>query len=181
MATTLIWPWWVRLSHWLVAFGIIALWLMAYGLHETGKSHSVIGYALLVIVGARMLAGFLSRIETARLAWSSWQQIQHHWVHLKQGRLPVQHGHNPLGQLAVYALWACVSLLSVTGYLSRTDWLWGEDWPVSLHAGLSVLLLLLVVLHVLAVLLVSKLARQHLLLQMWHGKQQLYHNKKNRV
>jgi cytochrome b len=170
MSTTLIWPWWVRLSHWLVAFGVITLWLMAYGLHETGKSHRVIGYALLVIVGVRVLAGFFSGIATARLTWPSWQQIQHHWTHLKQGHLPVQHGHNPLGQLAVYALWACVGLLGVTGYLSRTDWLWGEGWPVDIHACLSIAFMMLVALHVLAVILTSRLSGQGLVLQMLDGK-----------
>lgn len=47
----LIWPWWVRVSHWLVAAGMFALWLMSYLWLETGIWHRGLGYALTAVVG----------------------------------------------------------------------------------------------------------------------------------
>lgn len=81
-------------------------------------------------------------------------------------------GHNPLGQWAVYLIWLFIAALALTGWLSRTDALWGEDWPVALHAALSFGLLALIVVHVLAVIIVSRLSGQHLLSQMIHGHAQ---------
>lgn len=122
------------------------------------------------MIGLRVLAGCNTQSAAARFVLIKPQQIIQHIQHLKQGTLPLQHGHNSLGMLAVYWLWACIMLLAVTGWLSRTDALWGEDWPVDLHACLSYILMASVVLHVVAVAVVSRLARQHLVLQMLHGQ-----------
>jgi cytochrome b len=81
------------------------------------------------------------------------------------------HGHNPLGQLAVYLMWLIITLLGLTGWVSRTDAYWGEDWPVNLHQFLSQTLMLLVVLHLIAIFTVSYMSRRHLLKQMIDGKQ----------
>lgn len=143
---------------------------MVYVYYETDQIHRLLGYALTVIVALRILAGVFTPSVTARLSWPKWQPLNQHMQHLKMRELPVQHGHNPLGMLAVYWLWACIALLAFTGWLSRTDVLWGEDWPVDLHVGLSYVLMASVLLHVVAVLVVSCLARQHLLLQMLHGR-----------
>lgn len=82
----------------------------------------------------------------------------------------MHYGHNPLGFIAVYWLWFFISALAFTGWLSRTDWLWGEDWPVDLHAYLSYLLMASVLLHICAVFLVSKWSKQQLLKQMIDGE-----------
>lgn len=153
-----------------MAVGVITLWLLVYIYYETDQLHRWLGYALTAIVAMRMLAGVLTQSVAARLVWPSWPALNQHLQHLKQRSLPVQHGHNPLGMLAVYWLWGCILLLALTGWLSRTDALWGEDWPVDLHAGLSYVLMASVLLHVIAVLVMSRLARQHLLRQMLHGK-----------
>lgn len=79
------------------------------------------------------------------------------------------HGHNPLGQLAVYVMWLLIMLLGFTGWLSRTDLYWGEDWPVQMHEMLSGLLQVMIVLHLLAVLLMTRLQRKNLIKAMIKG------------
>lgn len=169
MSSTLIWPWWVRVSHWLVAIGICLLWVLAYAYFETDKLHRTLGYVVIGVVLARIIAGFFTRVATAKLTLPSWDAVSEHVKHLVQKQLPNIRGHNPLGQLAVYVMWVLVILLSLTGWLSRTDQYWGEDWPVELHQYLSYALMAMVALHLIAVYLVSRLSGQHLLQQMIDG------------
>ena len=166
----MIWPWWVRLSHWLVAIGILSLWVLAYGYFETDVLHRSIGYGVLVMIALRAIAACFTVFPAARLNLPGCAQLKLHFKHMWHKELPVITGHNPLGQWAVYCMWGCVGLLALTGWLSRTDALWGEDWPVDLHAALSFCLLGLVVMHVIAVFWVSRHSGQQLLAQMWHGR-----------
>lgn len=166
----LLWPWWVRLSHWLVAAGVIALWLMSHLWYETDIIHRTVGYAVLGTIALRILLGFKTSVVSARLSVPSWRALSLHLAQLRQGQLPTHRGHNPLGQWAVYVIWCLIAILALTGWLSRTDAFWGEDWPVALHALLSWTLLAVIVIHVLAVIRVSQLSGQRLLRQMWHGR-----------
>lgn len=86
------------------------------------------------------------------------------------GRSTHHAGHNPLGQYAVYIMWLLITLLGLTGWLSRTDQYWGEDWPVDMHIMLSFLLQGMVVLHLLAVVVMSVLERRNLIRGMLNGK-----------
>ena len=170
LRSTLLWPLWLRLSHWLVAAGVLALWLLSHVWYETGVWHRGIGYALVAVILCRILAGLLTKHAAARFTLPHWRAIALHLQHLRSGKLPVQYGHNPLGQYAVYLLWSVILLLALTGVLSRTDAFWGEDWPVALHALLSWLLMGIVVMHVLAVGYVGRRSGQALVKQMLDGQ-----------
>lgn len=170
MSQLVIWPWWLRVCHWLVAIGVVALWLLTYVLHETGELHRFTGYGLISAIFLRIALSLLISSATTKLKLPSKQQLRLHLHHLKLRQIPVHYGHNPLGFMAVYWLWFCISALAFTGWLSRTDLLWGEDWPVDLHAYLSYLLMASVLLHICAVFLVSKWSKQQLLKQMIDGE-----------
>ena len=86
------------------------------------------------------------------------------------GHAILHRGHNPLGMLAIYMIWPLVVLLAFTGWLSRTDAYWGEDVPVLAHLLFSNLLLGLVVLHVAAVIVMSRLQKRNLIKAMFIGK-----------
>lgn len=174
MSSNTVWPWWVRLSHWLIAAGVLVLWVLTYVYYETDNLHRWLGYAVLTLVVLRIGAACFTQVSTAQLSFPSRQQLASHIDHLKQRQLPAVDGHNPLGQLAVYVIWALITLLALTGLLSRTDQFWGEDWPVDIHAWLSGLLMATVVVHVVAVFVIGRLSRQHLILQMLHGKRHLF-------
>lgn len=165
----ILWPWWLRLSHWLVAAGVVALWLMSYVWYETDWLHRGVGYVVLAVVAVRIVLGCLTQVRSARFYLPGWQAMSAHMAEMRRGQITPHRGHNPLGQWSVYLIWLCIAALALTGWLSRTDALWGEDWPVDLHAALSLALLGLIALHVLAVMVVSRLSGQHLLSQMIHG------------
>lgn len=167
---TLLWPWWLRLSHWLVASGVLALWLLSHFWYETDRIHRMLGYAVLTVIALRVVLGCLRSPVSARFYLPRWSAICHHWREAKQGRVTPHMGHNPLGQWAVYLMWGLVAALALTGWLSRTDALWGEDWPVQLHASLSWILMAMVGLHLIAVWWVGRLSGRCLVLQMLHGR-----------
>ncbi|MDP8566701.1 cytochrome b/b6 domain-containing protein [Methylophilus aquaticus] len=169
-ASEMLWPWWVRLSHWLVASGVIALWLMSYVWYETDWLHRLVGYAVLALVAARILLGCLTKVSSARFSLPRWHAIRAHIAEMQQRKITPHQGHNPVGQWAVYLIWLLIAALALTGWLSRTDALWGEDWPVEVHGLLSWTLLAVIVVHVAAVICVGQWSRQHLVRQMWHGR-----------
>jgi cytochrome b len=78
--------------------------------------------------------------------------------------------HNPIGALGMLSMWGLILALSLTGWLSRLDAFWGEDWPQDVHAWLAYALAALVVVHVSAAILMSKLHQDNLILAMLTGK-----------
>jgi cytochrome b len=168
--SNLVWSWWVRLSHWLVAAGVMALWLMSHIWYETDALHRTVGYAVLAIIMIRIMAGCFSAYPSARFHLPGLRDIRAHIAEVRQATLPVHAGHNPLGQWAVYVIWMLIALLALTGWLSRTDAFWGEEGPVVIHALLSWLLMAVIALHIVAVIWIGRLSKQHLVRQMWHGR-----------
>lgn len=156
----------VRITHWLVALGVLVnLW------NETGRQHRWIGYAVLFLVLVRIVYGnWFSSAPSSRFYWPRTHQIKQHLFNLVQRREEDLQGHNPLGQLAVYVMWVLIALLAFTGWLSRIDRYWGEDWVVDIHIALSDMLLMMIVLHILVVVTVSWWQNTHLIKRMITGK-----------
>jgi cytochrome b len=159
------WSWPVRLVHWTVAIAVLVNMF-----NDTGWTHRMIGYVCVALVALRIAYGFASRNASSRLWWPSASDIRDHLRFMMARKPEPREGHNPLGQFAVYAMWALVSLLGVTGWLSRTDAFWGEDWPVDWHALLSDALMFMVVLHLVAVIGMSWWLKQNLVTPMMTGK-----------
>lgn len=161
-----LWSRTVRLTHWLVAICVIVNFF-----NETGEWHRNIGYACLALVVIRLAHGFGARSPvSSQFYWPTFRLIKQHIQEIFHQKTLHYNGHNPLGQWAVYCIWALIVLLAFTGWLSRTDQFWGEDWPVDLHTFFSNALQGLVLLHLAAVVLMSRLQRKNLIGQMVAGK-----------
>jgi cytochrome b len=159
------WPLIVRLSHWLVA-AIVGFNLA----NETGYIHRLMGYIACVIVLLRIIYGlFFTRHHSAKLLWPSLTAIKTHISAVKSGHPEDYHGHNPLGLFAIYLMWGLIAMLAVTGWLSRTDLYWGEDWPVHIHEICADVLLGLITMHIIAVLIMSRLQKKNLIMSMIKG------------
>ena len=159
------WTWIVRLTHWLVAAGVIVNML-----NESGYTHRLIGYVCAGLVLLRLVNSWFTRAEASKLHLPGIKAVKLHIQALLKHERHDYVGHNPLGQYAVYLMWALILLLALTGWLSRTDEFWGEDWPVDLHEALSYTLQGMVVLHLLAVTVLSKLLGKNLIAAMIRGK-----------
>lgn len=156
----------VRLIHWLVAASVVVNMC-----NESGYAHRLIGYVCAGLVLLRLANGFwLTQVMASKLYFPSVQAIKLHVQALIAREKHDYVGHNPLGQYAVYLMWTLILLLALTGWLSRTDELWGEDWPVELHETLSYALQGMVLLHLLAVTVLSRLLCKNLIAAMIRGK-----------
>jgi len=154
-----VWSLTVRFTHWAVATGV-----MVNFFNESGYWHRLLGYACIVFVLFRLVDGlWLTRRAASKFFVPGFSDIRSHLHEIRTGQVADHRGHNPLGQLAVYVMWLLIMLLGFTGWLSRTDMYWGEDWPVQIHEILSSLLQAMVVLHMLAVLLMSRLQHKNLI------------------
>jgi len=155
----------VRLTHWLVAIGVLLNMV-----NDTGYVHRFIGYACLVLALIRISYARVSGVTSSKLYLPNLSAMKQHLYEIRTGEFSQHSGHNPLGQLAIYLIWLLIGLLALTGWLSRTDAYWGEDWPVDWHEYLSDTLMYVVVLHVIAVFIMSRLQKKNLIKQMISGK-----------
>jgi cytochrome b len=130
--------------------------------NDTGSTHRLIGYICVALVLLRMAGGFVLRNADAKLRWPGTALVRQHLRDLLARRAKAHPGHNPLGQYAVYLMWLLMLLLGLSGWISRTDALWGEDWPVLLHHWLADALLGMVCLHLAAIAALSAWFRTNL-------------------
>lgn len=159
------WTFFVRLTHWLIACCVLIEFF-----NDTGFWHRLIGYACITLVFVRVAYGlWLSKEPSSAFYLPSIESIRMHVGAIKAKQRKVYIGHNPLGQWAVYAMWSLLLLLTLSGWISRTDAYWGDDWPVNIHFVLSRLLQVMVVLHLLAIIVISKHLKQNLVKAMISG------------
>ncbi|WP_281858337.1 cytochrome b/b6 domain-containing protein [Litoreibacter halocynthiae] len=179
-----VWDPLVRLTHWIIALAVI---LNGFIIDDDALAHIWIGYIALGMLALRLLWGLIGT-ESARFSSFpvSFSGAATHVSELKQGVHRKHRSHNPLGALMVYALWATLTVVSVTGVMMESD-LFPEDdheyssrieahddeaaeWLEDLHEGAANLLLLLSVLHVGGVVLESRLSGRNLVQAMITGR-----------
>lgn len=165
----LVWTGFVRITHWLVAICV-----MLNFFNDTGYWHRVIGYAVLLLVLLRITYGLFSYQQSSNFYIPRLRHIKMHLNEMQSQYVRPHTGHNPLGQYAVYVMWLLISLLAATGWLSRTDEYWGEEWPVDLHMFFSNILATFVIFHLIAIVIMSKLQRKSLAKEMITGKSSSY-------
>ena len=147
----------VRFTHWTVA-GIV-VWNL-FG--PTDQLHRVLGYIAAGLVACRFGWGF---VGTPCARFSAWWPTPAHlkdYVRSLAAGAPHRHlSHNPLGGLMAIALWLLILALALSGWLTRLDAFWGEDWPHDLHTVLSIALEICVCVHVLAAIIMSMWTRDN--------------------
>jgi cytochrome b len=166
-ATTRVWDRPVRWIHWSLAAACIAAWITT----EVGhRWHEPAGYTALALVLVRAMWGFAGG-PYARFS-QFLRSPRATWVYARQairGEAPRYLGHNPLGGWMALALWSCVALLGLSGWLYSTDAFWGEAWLDRTHQVLGWSTLGLAVLHVAGVFHTSRRQRESLLRAMLSG------------
>jgi len=165
--TIRVWDLAVRVTHWSVAA------IVFYDLVDDSgdQLHRVLGYAAVVLVLLRILWGFVGSEHARFSAWLPRPAGVLAYVRaLARGRAPRFISHTPLGAAMMLAMWALILALAVTGWMSRLDPFWGEDWPIDIHRWLSNTLLGLVVVHVVAAIAMSLKGRENLIVSMLTGR-----------
>jgi len=162
-----VWDLPTRLFHWLLVVSFA-------GAFVTGDSerfrdlHVLFGYALLGLIGFRLLWGIVgtryARFTAFPLSLSTLKAYlrslltgsPHHYV-----------GHNPAGSWVIVALLTLGLLSGTSGYATYNEM--GGEWLEELHEGTSNAMLALVGVHVLGVLVSSLLHRENLVRAMITG------------
>jgi cytochrome b len=161
-----VWDVFVRLAHWAVA-ALVVVDLF----NEAGANpwHRYLGYAAATLVLARLAWGLVTRGEArlGRMAAAVAQVVDY----LRAPRAYL--GHNPLGALMAFILWALVLALAITGWMTQLDEYWGEEWLQEFHAQLAYLLVACALVHVGGVWLTSRRHRMNLAAAMVTGKKRL--------
>lgn len=168
------WSLTVKLTHWLVALAVTINFV-----NDTGYWHRMIGYGCLLLILVRVVHGLTAKQISSRFSLPSRDEIFEHLKEIRYKTIKNYKGHNPLGQLAVYLMWALIVLLGFSGWLSRTDAFWGEDGPVVAHTLLANLLMICVLVHIAAVLVMSVLQKKNLIKPMLVSIKKLSDNSKN--
>lgn len=162
-----VWDRAVRAIHWSLAATCVGAWITT----EAGlRWHEPLGYAALALVAVRAIWGFTGpryarftqfvRGPAATLAYAA---------RVAAGTVPRYLGHNPLGGWMALALWSCIALLGLTGWLYSTDLFWGEAWLDRTHQWLGWSLLALVALHLAGVVHAARRHRDRLVAAMVTG------------
>lgn len=110
-----VWDLPIRLFHWTLVAGFASAYLTAK--YRMGEIHTLIGYALCVLLAARVFWGFsgsrYSRFNS--FVFSPGETVA--YMRSMFGKHPVKHyfGHNPAGALMVFSLLALLGLIFAAG------------------------------------------------------------------
>jgi cytochrome b len=114
-----VWDPLVRITHWAVAAAVLANFLLN---RAGGTWHIWIGWGLMAILALRFAWGFVGPREARFAAFmpNPIAALRHMRALLgrlagRGGAVPEYPSHNPAGAMMVYALWAMLALVSITG------------------------------------------------------------------
>lgn len=162
-----VWDPFVRLFHW----GVVALVAAAFLTQDSHALHIPVGYAVLVLVGLRVVWGFVGT-RHARFAdfVTGPRSVVDYLQSLRTGHPRRYLGHNPAGGAMVIGLILLLLATAGTGWLSTTDMFFGNDLVSGLHSGLASVLVAVAGVHVLGVVASSFLHRENLVRAMLTGR-----------
>ena len=163
-----VWDILVRVTHWAVAAGITANLLFT---EEGSELHQYVGYTVVGLVVVRLFWGFMGT-RYARFSdfFPTPSRIKHHLSDLSIRRTDEQHlGHNPLAAIMMFALWAVIIGLGISGYLMEAKIFGSKDILEEIHGILANSLYLLVPLHIISAIAMSYWERQNLIKSMITG------------
>jgi cytochrome b len=168
--TIKVWDLFIRFFHW----SVVIMFTLDYGLIEdegSGSMHRILGYAIGILLILRIIWGFIGSTN-ARFAsfFPTPQRIKRHLTDLKHGQVDPREGHNPLGGAMVILLLIMLAVISLSGWMQTWDQFWGEAWLEEVHEMAANFTLLLVVIHVSAVIVMTKVTGIPLLRTMLTGK-----------
>ena len=173
MAKTIqIWDPFIRICHWT----LVTVFVLNYFVLESGGlPHEVLGYIAAALVLLRVVWGFTtSNLASFRHASFKKSAFTHHLADLKARKVPVSHGHNPLGWLMVFLVIGSFTGLGVTGFMmEEIDAFWGNQTLERTHEWLAHTLYGAAIIHVTAVVITQWWGRVSLIPAMITGKRDI--------
>ena len=164
----ILWDRFVRFTHWSVAALFFTNFFFT---KEGGEIHEWVGYAMVILIVARLLWGYRAD-GAARLSSfkPSIEKVRQHLHQLVETQSDDHHGHNPLGAIMVWFLWGALLLCALSGWAAHEKLFDAKKLFEEIHEFLVNITLAAVLLHVLAVLIMTKLTGNNYLRGMLTGK-----------
>ena len=157
----------IRVFHWSLAAAFAAAWATG---EEAMGAHQLTGYAILVLVGARLVWG---AVGSRHARFDSFVRgpgaVAGYLSDLVHGRARRHLGHNPAGAAMIVALLAGLVTVALSGWAMTVPDFGGEAVE-ELHEVAASLVLVLVGGHVLGVVASSLRHRENLVLAMLTGR-----------
>ena len=162
-----VWDMGVRGFHWSLVATFAGAWLAA---DELAGWHEKLGYAILALVGFRLVWGFAGGAH-ARFSdfVTSPATVLAYLRAMMAGKARRYLGHNPAGGAMIVALLSTLLLTGLTGWMSTTDRWWGVEWVEDTHELAANLCLGLIVAHVAGVIYASRAHGENLVTAMITG------------
>lgn len=185
-----VWDSIIRIGHWLLVIGFFTNYIME---DEVMSLHVWIGYSIVAIVLFRVLWGVIGT-EHARFGdfVRSPSTVARYLGDLFRGRAKHYLGHNPAGGIMILLLLACMTALAFSGIVlyaleenagplagwvveageggAQAIWSADEHFWEETHEVLVNVMLGLVLIHVLGVVISSRLHRENLVRAMFTGR-----------
>jgi cytochrome b len=166
-----VWDIFVRVSHWSVAFLVLAEFTI---FDEDWAVHRWAGYAVLALVALRLIWGLMGpRYARFSSFPPSLQAARTHLAGLLRGMREQHLSHNPLGALMAYNLWSSLVAACLTGILMTTGGFRGADWLEELHEAIANWVLISVGLHVAGVAFETWHSKVNLVQAMINGQKEI--------
>jgi cytochrome b len=163
----LVWDIPTRVFHGLLVACFGLAWLSAES-ERLRDIHVLSSYLLLALIGFRLVWGLIgSRYARFAEFVRGPSAVSAYLRGLMQGHPPTYTGHNPAGALAIVALLGLGVASGITGWLAFNEM--GGEVVAELHETVANAMLALVFLHILAVVISSRLHGENLVKAMLTG------------
>jgi len=163
----LVWDLPVRLFHWLMVVCFVGAYLTAES-ERWRLVHVTLGYTMAGLVVFRIVWGF---VGTRYARFSNFvrgpKTVAVYLRSLLRGNPEHYVGHNPAGALAIMALLGLTLAVAATGWSVYNEI--GGDFSEELHEAMANIMLALIIVHIAAVLISSRLHHENLILAMLDG------------
>lgn len=157
-----VWDLPLRLFHWTLVVSIAVAFLSSEEESALNEWHVLSGWVAAVLIVFRVAWGFIGGEHSRFSDFIRPSHIANHISGLVRGQREPSLGHNPLGAVAVVVLLALTVVTVWTGAF-------GGEAAEELHEVIAWVLLAMVGLHVIAVIVMSKMERENLVRAMVTG------------
>jgi cytochrome b len=157
-----VWDLPLRLFHWLLVAAIAGAFLSSEEGSPINQWHIAAGWVVAILIVFRIVWGFVGGTHSRFSDFVRPSRIGAHLREMANGKVDSPLGHNPLGGIAVILILALCALTVWSGAF-------GGEGTEDLHELLAWSLLALVVIHVVAVVLMSFVQRESLIRAMVTG------------
>ncbi len=165
-----VWDWPVRVFHWSLALCVFIAFFTGES-EQYSLLHQTLGYAAAGLIAFRLVWGvvgtryarFQAFVRGPKAVWTYVNSI-------RQGHAEHHVGHNPVGGVAVLLLMGLVALTALSGWMVAAGD--APGWQEELHELAANTLMMVVAIHVLGVVLSSRLHRENLVAAILSGYKQ---------